>query len=425
MNNRLRRCFWIMLLVISSQTWMNAFADPAESFPPIRALTSGPAFHWFGYYDKLEFDPTSRYVLGMQVNFEGRSPEKNDIIKIGMIDTHDKDRWIELGQSSAWGWQQGCMLQWIPGSKTEVIWNDRDENGYVSRVMNVFTKETHTIPHAIYSLSPDGKTAVTADFRRIQDMRPGYGYAGFSDPHAASTAPQNSGIWHVNLQTGKANLIISLADIAAIPYDQGKPGEMENSKHWFNHLLVNTDGTRFIFLHRWRITTGEGDYKNVGGFGTRMFTANVDGSDIRLIDPYGKTSHFIWRDPNTILAWAWHPSHQSRFYLYEDREGGNVDVIGKDVMTVNGHCTYLPGNQWILNDTYPDKNRNQNPYLYHVDTGKRIPLGHFFLDPKYKGEWRCDLHPRFSPDGKKVVIDSPHGGNGRQLYLIDIRNLVE
>ena len=49
-----------------------------------------------------------------------------------------------------------------------------------------------------------------------------------------------------------------------------------------------------------------------------------------------------------------------------------------------------------------------------------MPLGHFRLPPEYAGEWRCDTHPRFSPDGRKVVIDSAHGGNGRQMYLIDI-----
>jgi Tol biopolymer transport system component len=99
-------------------------------------------------------------------------------------------------------------------------------------------------------------------------------------------------------------------------------------------------------------------------------------------------------------------------------------VIGPDVMTVNGHCTYLPGNKWILNDTYPDKQRNQNPYLYNVASGVRYPLGHFQLAREYGGEWRCDTHPRFSPDGKKVVIDSPHGGNGRQMHLIDISGIV-
>jgi Tol biopolymer transport system component len=93
-------------------------------------------------------------------------------------------------------------------------------------------------------------------------------------------------------------------------------------------------------------------------------------------------------------------------------------------MTRNGHCTYLPGNKWIVNDTYPDVEQNQNVYLYNVATGKTVPLSHFYLPPEYKDEWRCDTHPRFSPDGRSVIIDSPHGGTGRQMYLIDITAIV-
>lgn len=98
-------------------------------------------------------------------------------------------------------------------------------------------------------------------------------------------------------------------------------------------------------------------------------------------------------------------------------------MAGKDVMTVNGHCTYLPGNRWILNDTYPDKDRNQNVYLYDTQTGRRHELGSFPAPPEYTGEWRCDTHPRFSPDGRKVCIDSAHAG-GRQMYLLDISAIV-
>ena len=92
---------------------------------PIRALTSGPKFHWFSYYDKRQFDPSMRYVLGMEVDFEHRSPTAEDEIAVGMVDLADGDRWIELGRTRAWCWQQGCMLQWRPGSETEVMWNDR------------------------------------------------------------------------------------------------------------------------------------------------------------------------------------------------------------------------------------------------------------------------------------------------------------
>ena len=387
----------------------------ASGLPPVRAITRGPKHHWFGYYDKLEFDPGSRLVLGMEVDFEHRSPLPDDEIRIGMVDLDDGDRWTDLGSTTAWGWQQGCMLQWIPGSDTEVIWNDREGGAYVSRILNVRSGSTRTLPSAVYALGPDGSWAVSTDFRRLNDTRPGYGYVGIPDPNADDLAPDDEGIWRVDLSTGKRELLISIAEAAAIPNPHSTT---EGLKHYFNHLLVSPDGTRLIFLHRWRNPPGTGS-----GFGTRMFTIGSDGSNPYVLDPYGKTSHFIWRDPEHVLAWAWHPSHESRFYLYRDMTE-EVEVVGPKVMPLNGHCTYLPGNQWILNDTYPDEDRLQHPYLYEVSSGRRVPLGHFRSPPEYRGEWRCDTHPRFSPDGTKVVIDSPHGGAGRQLYLIDIEGIV-
>ena len=93
-------------------------------------------------------------------------------------------------------------------------------------------------------------------------------------------------------------------------------------------------------------------------------------------------------------------------------------------MPLNGHCTYLPGNRFILNDTYPDERRLQHVYLCEAETDRRIALGDFLSPHQFTGEFRCDTHPRYSPDGRKVVIDSPHGGNGRQMYLIDVSGLT-
>ena len=42
-----------------------------------RPVTSGPKFHWFGYYDKFQFDITGRYALGMEVDFEHRAPNED------------------------------------------------------------------------------------------------------------------------------------------------------------------------------------------------------------------------------------------------------------------------------------------------------------------------------------------------------------
>jgi Tol biopolymer transport system component len=93
-------------------------------------------------------------------------------------------------------------------------------------------------------------------------------------------------------------------------------------------------------------------------------------------------------------------------------------------MARDGHVSYLPGNRWILTDTSPDEQRKQHPYLFDTRTARIAPLGHFYSPPEYTGFWRCDTTPRFSPDGRKVIVDSPHGGNGRQMYLIDISEIV-
>jgi hypothetical protein len=392
--------------------------ETGDGPPPVRAITRGPNFHWFGYYDKLQFDPSSRYVLGMEVGFEGRSPRADDVVKVGMVDLHDGDRWIELGESSSWCWQQGCMLQWVPGSRTSVLWNDRAGGSYVCRVLDVETRELATVPHAVYALSPDGRTAVAADFRRIQDMRPGYGYPGLPDPHAGEVAPEESGIFRVDLETGGRRLLVSLARAASFGE---RHSSMEGAKHYFNHLLFNTDGTRFVFLHRWRPDGGRGKFR------TRMLTADRDGGGLAVVDPSGCTSHFIWRDPSHILAWTRPRGRRWGFYLFEDPTG-RYEEVGRGAMPRNGHCTYLPGNGWILNDTYPvGKEREQRLYLYHVEAGRRVELGSFHEPAAYRGEWRCDLHPRSSPDGRCVVIDSTHGEEdlrGRQMYLVDISGIV-
>jgi hypothetical protein len=245
-----------------------------------------------------------------------------------MVDLKNGDRWIDLDSTRAWNWQQGCMLQWLPQKDDAVVRNDREGNQFVSRILHVNTGKTRTLPHPVYTLSPDGKTAISPDF--------------------------------------------------------------------------NTDGSRFFFLHRWRNPA-----QPITKFQTRAFTCNREGQEWYCLDPYGGTSHFIWRDPEHILAWAWHPSYNEKFYLYKDLTP-QVEVVAPAEMPQNGHISYVPGtdNQWVLNDTYPDRERYQHPYLFHLAKRRKVPLGDFYSPPAYGGEWRCDTHPRMSRDGTMVCIDS-------------------
>ena len=389
-------------------------AKPA--FPPSRVITKGPGFHWFGYYDKFQFDPTNRFVLCNKAAFEHRSPAADDVIEVGMVDLHEGDKWIPLGRSNAWNWQQGCMLQWIPGSESKVIWNDREKDRFVAHILDVKTGDKRTVPSPVYALAPNGREAVSCDFSRVADCRPGYGYAGIRDRFFDDMAPQGSGITHVNLETGESRLILSHKTLAST-------GEViqnhAESKHHAYHLLVGPDGKRFILLHRW---TQPG-----GGHLTRLITAAMDGSDLRIVIPNGYASHFIWRDAAHILSQAkgWLGNDQWGNFLFTDKDSGIVEEIGKGVLDPGGHFTYLKNNEWILCDTYPKGVRRvQTPHLYHIKTNRRTDIGEFQSPREYAGEWRVDNHPRASRDERCVCIDTPDGGNGRQLHLIDIQGLL-
>ena len=298
-----------------------------------------------------------------------------------------------------------------------MIWNDREGGHYVCRILDVKTRKRRTLPAPIYALSPDAQWALAPDFRRLHDRRPGYGYAGMPDPNADVQAPANAGIWRLDLRTGKSTLVLPFSAAAKFPYPRGS---------WTGAKPLVQPPAVFPRRRPLHLPAPLGHppaqwhrRRSPPACSPPAPTAAISTCSTPMATP--RTSSGATR--THILAWAFHPSHGNKFYLYQDKTD-RVEVVGPEVMTVNGHCTYLPGNRWILNDTYPDKQREQHPYLYDVASGKRVPLGHFRLPPEYTGEWRCDTHPRFSPDGRKVVIDSPHGGNGRQLYLIDIAALV-
>jgi hypothetical protein len=119
-----------------------------------------------------------------------------------------------------------------------------------------------------------------------------------------------------------------------------------------------------------------------------------------------------------VLIWT-----QNAYHLY--RDDGSGEPQEKLWQAPNGHQTYVPGTNdaWIITDSYPQgKQHDQILYLFHVPSRRFVLLGRFAST--YSGEWRCDSHPRLSRDGRLVIIDSPHGGNGRQQYLIDIRPIL-
>jgi hypothetical protein len=133
-------------------------------------------------------------------------------------------------------------------------------------------------------------------------------------------------------------------------------------------------------------------------------------------------SHFDWRDDETLLAWS-RQEGEDHYHLYHDRSD-KIKVVGADVLDCDGHCSYSPDRRWILTDTYPDRERSERTLiLYLPDTNTRYNIGRFYSPREIGGEIRCDLHPRWSRDGRRVCIDSVHERE-RQMYVVDVSDLV-
>jgi hypothetical protein len=377
----------------------------------VKAITQGPKFHWFSFYDLHQFDPTNRYALGMEVDFEGRSPKPEDTIKIGIIDLKNDYEWAEIGTTTAWSWQLGCRLQWLPGSSDEVLWNERKDNHYVCRIYNVKTGESRMLPRPVYSVSPDGQKAYTYDFERVGFR--GYGYDGIEAAYKDKAAPEETGVYLMDMNTGESELIISLARISALrepdPYPAEKYGIL-----YFVQGEWNPSGERFMVFSRrsrekrnWR-----------GTLGTIVFTSDDKGEDIMRVDR--DLSHYLWRDDTSMLFWV-----KDGYYVYKDDGMASRTLLFN---APNGHQTYLPGNEWLITDTYPDKKTTiKQLYLFHIPTKSFVPLARLKTPEPYprSTEFRNDLHPRISRDGRKIIVDSVHGGQGRQMYILDIGNILD
>jgi hypothetical protein len=223
----------------------------------------------------------------------------------------------------------------------------------------------HTLPHPISCLSPDGQTAYCIDFAGIHSARPGYGYAGVPDFTAGGAAPKTRGIRRMEMRTGSSRLIYSVDDATRMPPSSGP--WPEGTRHWLYQPLVAPSGSRVAFIHCSSSPTGR--------ISSRIITMGSNGEEPYVLDNYGRSSHYVWRDDWHILAW----SHQPRgkgFYLFQD-QSALTERVGEGLLEVDGHCTFLPDRRWVLSDTYPDQNEQQIPYLFDLLTRTRHPLASF------------------------------------------------
>jgi len=383
---------------------------------PFECVSPADKHCFFGYFDKFPWDKSGRYLLAHKIDFTARQPVPGEKAVLGRIDLENNNEFLPFAESDAWCWQQGCMLQWLNDRETAVIYNDREGDHFVSRIYDFATGRTETLCRPVYCLSNDGKWALSVNFSRLDRERPGYGYPGAYDPCETVKIPENDGIYLVDLKNNSAELILSVAEIT----ERFFRSDMEDAPGWFNHLLFSPDSSRIAFFHRWRLYNPGG---SPGGHRTHMFTAKRDGTDIWPLNLEDMSSHYTWKSNSHIINFSNRYKQGWQYYLYTDKTNISEAVL-PDTFPGDGHCSFSPDGKWMLTDTYPDEqDKCRRVYICRVDLEEVYEIGAFYSDPSYPLPTRCDLHPNWSRDGRKVCIDSIHE-NFRGIYIADVTPLT-
>jgi len=419
---------------------------PAPAFP-CRRVGAGPGHHFFGYYNKTNWDRTSRYLLAQQVPAMDFRLDPAREAAVGYFDLQEDDRFHAFDRTRAWNWQMGSQLQWLDGREgLHAVYNTRTDDasarypGFGAAICDVRSGRKTRLPMPVYVVAPDSRFALCVDYRRLYVTHETIGYSEHGGPFALPRAPADDGIHRMDLETGDTSLVVSYRQLMQVRHLPS----MDRAIHWVSHIEINPASSRVLFLHRWTERVADETC-----FLHRLVTMNPDGSGLRILecsdhplpqladdfDPsavgafdYEKSewqiSHPLWRDNGRIIVWGPHAG-AIHYHEYEDRDGSEVKVIGAGTLVENGHMTFSPvDKRWLLSDTYPDAGTHERTlFLFDCDRGVRHDLGRFWADPALSKENRCDLHPRWSRDGRQVCIDSVHERE-RQMYVLDVSSLT-
>jgi len=369
------------------------------------ALSTGPKHHFFGYYGINPWDRSLRYHLALETDFHERRPAVGDSATVGLVD-RETHTFTPYAKTSAFNLQQGSMMHWIEaGFGEEFTFNDWEDGRLVSRAVNPKTRAARTIQGAFAAVSPGEPVGIGLNFARMSHCRAVVGYANDIDPENLQDHPEDDGLFLLDLRNGESRLILSIADVVRASQYEGAQGK----RAWFNHVLFNTDGSRILFFCR---------VKEQGSLCTSLWTVNPDGTDLECQIPFRRwISHFAWRDPKRILI-SCNLLGDGGFLEFADGKG-DFRPFAEGILPRDGHACFSPDGRWVVCDyrTKRQTGRMAGLMLYDVKTGTKIDLGEFRSDERFSGDIRCDLHPRWSPDGNAISFDSIHEGD-RQIYMI-------
>ena len=359
---------------------------------------------FFGYYDHTPISADMKHFLCHNII--------DNSIFLGLYD-FSKNKLImkkKILSSIYYNLQQGVRPIWI--NNNEFIFNfvNLNDNQLISSLYNINDDSFKNLDIPVQEISAKNNIIISIDYSNLDLINKDYGYGMNND----ISQKEINGIIGYNYINNKQVFELTSKDIHAMSKNRSLPLiECE-----INHVHHSPYNNSFVFI-----------YRNKGSNGySELYYYDYNVNNLKVLYSGSLMSHYCWINENIIFAYIEFKGKVGFFEIdYNDSISITQNILPniKDNLS-DGHPSVSPDNKWITYDTYPDKSRMSHLYIIRNDlenSPQKILLGKFYSPLKFNGYNRCDLHPRWSPDGNYISIDSAHEGK-RKTYLIDVSKII-
>jgi hypothetical protein len=432
--------------------------------------------HLFGFHDVSPWSRDFNRMLALEVERIDHPPLATRPARVGVIDVATNE-FQAHDDTSGWNFPQGARQIWLADG-LRYAFNCPDGGAPRCRIRTAAGDLVAEIPWGVAAVSPAKDDIFSIDFGRIHRAG-GYGHTGVAAWGTAGASRDMTGLVRYELGNGTATELVSLEECrraVAGPTSADRTGSLD----YFTHVVPSPSGLRVCFLYR--------SWLADGGMDTALCIVDAAGGGFRML-LRGNLSHFDWADDDAIVIWGprrqlvtalrgrggarrgWGTAVLRRVkdavrpfvrrtgllaatFLRVPLDGSAAEPLFSDAFTGDGHPSFCPSHrEWMLCDTYPDRNGDRDLFL--LDTSRRTKhmLGVFNepslpldtsciaaatqdVDPdvmrligpqryaRARSGLHCDLHPRWRTDGRQVTFDSLHDGT-RQIYTVDTADILD
>ena len=228
------------------------------------------------------------------------------------------------------------------------------------------------------------------------------GYPGARDWTEGVSAPEDDGVFLVDVETGEKRLLVSFRTLAEALRREWPA--IDSIPLFINHTLWSRTGERLFFFAR-------GNFGKPGRINA-SFTIARDGTDLRRQQTH-IGGHPEWDSGMRMIG-----SIANRQAVFDVDSQKLVELIGDTEMFPDpeGDIALSPSLEWLANG-YKDDGKVY--YVIHNRrTGATFRAGGYDLFGRVSGNLRCDPAPRWNRTGDALLIPSMMEDGTRQMFVL-------